>query len=508
MAGQNKRLFSTMIISGLSVIISYAINFLVTPYITENLGVEAYSFVSIANTAVNYASIITIALTAFIVRYISVSYHSNKMEEANEYYASSVAACGVLGVAILAIAALAISKLELLLHIPDTLVISVKILFIIVFLNFFVVTYSTPFSSSAYIKNRLDITGVVKVAAKILDALVVIVLFVLFPANVWYVAIGTLCSSVVMLIVNICLTRKLTPELSFNKKKASVSKVKNLAKNGVWNSLNQIGNVLNSGLDLIISNLMLTGIETGEIAIAKTIEAIFATLFQTISQPFQPILIKSYAKGNMDNFLKELSKAMRICGFFGAVSFAGFFALGKQYYMLWLPSQNADILHALTIITIFNYITDSILRPVYYVNTLTLKNKVPCFVTIAGGFLNVVSMYILLKYTNMGVYAVVITTAVIMVSINLVFNPLYAAKCLSVTPTFFYKILAKHIVSTTVMTLIFSMFCRAFIVTSWLKLVLSALVMSAVGVIIYVLLVCSGEEKKKIFDRIKGEIRK
>ena len=82
MAGQNKRLLYTMIISGMSVIISYAINFLVTPYITENLGVEAYSFVSIANTAVNYASIITIALTAFIVRYISVSYHSNKMKEA------------------------------------------------------------------------------------------------------------------------------------------------------------------------------------------------------------------------------------------------------------------------------------------------------------------------------------------------------------------------------------------------------------------------------------------
>lgn len=81
------------------------------------------------------------------------------MKEANEYYASSVVACGVLGVIILAIAGIAISKLELLLNIPETLVKSVKILFIVVFLNFFVVTFSTPFSSSAYIKNRLDITG-------------------------------------------------------------------------------------------------------------------------------------------------------------------------------------------------------------------------------------------------------------------------------------------------------------------------------------------------------------
>ena len=42
--------------------------------------------------------------------------------------------------------------------------------------------------------------GIVKVAAKILDAIIVIVLFVLFPANVWFVAIGTLCASIITMI--------------------------------------------------------------------------------------------------------------------------------------------------------------------------------------------------------------------------------------------------------------------------------------------------------------------
>ena len=179
----------------------------------------------------------------------------------------------------------------------------------------------------------------------------------------------------------------------------------------------------------------------------------------------------------MDDFLREMSKAMRICGFFGAVSFAGFFALGKQYYSLWLPSQNATMLHTLTMITIFNYITDSILRPVYYVNTLTLKNKTPCFVTIAGGFLNVASMYFLLKYTDMGAYAVVITTAVIMVAINMVFNPIYAAKCLSINPIFFYKILLKHIIATVAMVIVFSGLGKILAPTSWFKLIISALIM-------------------------------
>ena len=75
----NKRLIQTMLSSGLAVLIGYAINFTVTPYITENLGVDVYGFVSLANTFTSYAGIITLALTAFVVRYISVAYHENDM---------------------------------------------------------------------------------------------------------------------------------------------------------------------------------------------------------------------------------------------------------------------------------------------------------------------------------------------------------------------------------------------------------------------------------------------
>ena len=43
----NKRLIQTIIVSGLSVLIGYLINFFVTPYITSNIGMDAYGFVSI-----------------------------------------------------------------------------------------------------------------------------------------------------------------------------------------------------------------------------------------------------------------------------------------------------------------------------------------------------------------------------------------------------------------------------------------------------------------------------
>ena len=45
--------------------------------------------------------------------------------------------------------------------------------------------------------------------------------------------------------------------------------VKKLVLSGIWNSINSVGNLLNSGLDLWISNLMLSALEMGNLSIVK-----------------------------------------------------------------------------------------------------------------------------------------------------------------------------------------------------------------------------------------------
>ena len=198
-----KRLAQTIIISGLSVVIGYLINFFITPYITDNIGIDAYGFVSIANTTVTYATIITTALTAFIVRYISIAYHEGRKNDANKYFSSSLMACVILSVSIFAVMALVTLKLELFLNIPDRLVHSVKVLFILVYINFIITTVTTPYGAAAYIKNRLDITGMAKVIGHLCDAGVLLILFSLFKPEVWFVTIGKITTAVVLSLIHI-----------------------------------------------------------------------------------------------------------------------------------------------------------------------------------------------------------------------------------------------------------------------------------------------------------------
>lgn len=124
---------------------------------------------------------------------------------------------------------------------------------------------------------------------------------------------------------------------------------------GIWNSINSLGNTLNTGLDLLVSNMMLSALATGQLATVKTISTIFSTLYQLISNAFQPIRLKYYAEGNKRALITSFKTAIMLNGMISNIAFAGFWTFGSAYYKLWTPSQDIGVLQTVTIITIIGY---------------------------------------------------------------------------------------------------------------------------------------------------------
>lgn len=77
----SKAILLNIIWAVLAILVKYAINFLTTPYVTNNIGVEAYGFVSLANTFTSYIDLISIALNSFASRYIAIAYHQNDLKK-------------------------------------------------------------------------------------------------------------------------------------------------------------------------------------------------------------------------------------------------------------------------------------------------------------------------------------------------------------------------------------------------------------------------------------------
>lgn len=500
-----KRLLMTILTSGIATILSFLISFILTPYITNKLGVEAYGFVTLAKNFTQYATIITIALNSYAARYITVSYHNNDMEKAQEYISSVYYGDVAISAVIMIVAGGFILFLDRILNISLELVISVKLLFLFVFLGFVLTTVGTSYTAAAYIKNRLDIVGIFRSLSYIFEVMFYVVVFAFFTPEVWQVGVAICIAQLVIFGGNYYIYKKYTPELKIRRKSVSFNAIKKLVVNGIWNSINSLGNTLNSGLDLIVTNLWLSDLAMGQIAITKTISSIFMSFNQLLAQPFQPLLLKSYSDGNKSKLVSELKLSMKLTGLFSSIVFAGFFSLGKVFYALWIPGQDIDLIYVLTVITMMSSVIEGPVYPLYYIYTLTVKNKIPCIVTVIGGIFNVAGMAILVKYSSLGIYSIVLTTTVIMLFINLVTNPIYMTHCLKIEWFTFYPTLLRTIISCVCMTISFTLIAKTLNPNTWVSFVLTAILCGVIGCIIHLVFVFSRDEKSRILVIIKSK---
>lgn len=202
--------------------------------------------------------------------------------------------------------------------------------------------------------------------------------------------VGTLAAALVLFIGSYIFTKKAIPESKIKISKFSNNALKKLVMGGVWNSVNSMGNALNSGLDLLISDLLLSAVSMGQVSIAKTINNMLYTIYSTIAQPFQPTFLREYSENNKKVLIKELKYSMKVCGVLTNIVFAGFCTLGVAFYQLWIPTQDIHLVYRLTVLAMLPCITEGCMYPLYYVYTLTVKNKIPCFITIIGGVFTII----------------------------------------------------------------------------------------------------------------------
>ena len=134
---KGKRLIVTLMSSGMATAMSFVVSFFLTPFITNMLGTEAYGFVTLSKNFVSYAVIISTALDSYATRYIAMEYHKRDFDKANSYVSSAFYGDTIIASVILAIGVIFVLFIERFLNISPELIVSVKLLFLLVFVMIF-----------------------------------------------------------------------------------------------------------------------------------------------------------------------------------------------------------------------------------------------------------------------------------------------------------------------------------------------------------------------------------
>lgn len=488
-----------LVLSILGMFINYAISFLLTPYITEKIGTEAYGFVTLAKTVSNYGIVITGCLNAYAARFITLSFHKKDLSKATLFFSTVVISNFVLLILASLIDVIFVYKIQSFIYVSSDILVDVRILFAIDIFNYVFLALVNSFTVSLYICDRLDIVEGIKVIAYIVEAIMLFMLFSVFSPRVCYVGISMLISTIIIGVLNIVFYKRKTPELKISINSFSWKAFKELVLSGVWNSINSIGNLLNSGLDLWVTNLMLSTYCMGQLSIVKTISTIFSALVSLISRPFQPKLLYLYSKSDKKGLVVSFKNQMKLSSYFSNVLFAGLMVYGVLYYRLWTPTEDSSLLYNITVVTIIGFIFEGMVQPLFYSYTLTLKNRLPCIVTVISGLLNVLGMYLLLKYTNAGLFGVVGTTTVLGFITFGIFTPINVARVLDVKWFTFYDSIIQIIISALLMSVVLYQFSKIYMPSSWIGLILVAFSSAIICIPIHIICVFNiSQIKEKI----------
>ena len=504
---QNKQFVINTITTAVNLVIHFAISFFLTSYLVNAVGSTAYGFYGMANNVVNYALIVTNALNSLSARFIGIGVHNKDYKSAKMYYSSVFAGDLVFALIILLPSCFAIYNLEHLIHIPSELMPEVKLLFVIVFLNMCVNIVFSAFGCVYTIKNRLDVTAMLQLFSNIVKAIILIALYVILKPSIVYLGVATLIATLIIALGNLFFTRKYMPEIKLDIHFASLKGIKELVSSGVWSSLNQLSLTLLNGLDLLVANLLVSAEAMGILSIAGTIPGVISTFISSLSNMFTPKYLELYSHGDYPALLKEVKNSIRFMTVISVMPISFLIAFGIPFFKLWTPNTDIKMLYILSILIVLPSFSSGAINSVNYLYTVTNKIKWPAVILLITGIANVSIVFVCLKFTSLGVYAIAGVSAVIGFVRNYCFNAPYAAFCIKKPIYTFWPDMLKSLICLAFAVAVGTVINGLFKIDTWIKLILIGGVCTAFTGLIVSMAVLSKEQKHFVISKIKGVIQ-
>lgn len=498
-----RRHTSSNLISGFAVLTTnILINFFLSPYIVKNLGEEANGFVQLANNFIMYASLITIAMNSMGGRFISYNFYKKNEDEVNRLFSSLF--IGNIFIILLLIfpTAAFIVNMEDIIRISNVSVSDTKWLFLFAFLNFFAVQFVEVFNISAYVRNKLYISNAMSAIGKLLNALFLIGIFSICSARMYYVSLSAFSASLCLLYASCRMKRKIFKTAKLSLHYFDMKSIFRLLKSGIWNTVNQCGNILMTGLDLLLANLFISAGEMGVLSIAKVIPNVIFQIASTINTSFAPNLTIVYASQKKEALVKQIRSAMKISAILVSACIMLMCVFGKSFYMLWMPTVDAGRLNTLSFLTCMAYIPFAGPQVLYNVFTTTNKLSVNSITFLIGGVINCIAVYLLLKHTGMGIFAVAGVSSLIQILRNVSITVPYAAKVLGLKWNTFYRDVFLSVICCASSFLTGSAVKLVITPHSFTSLIAALILSGAMMILVNSLALLTKEEKKLVIQEI------
>lgn len=490
-------------------VINLGVSFFLVPHIVETINATAYGFVSLANDFVGYASIVTIALNALAGRYITINLHKKNYEEANKYFNSVTFANTIISGIMTIIAITFVVFMDRFLNIPRAILDDVRLLFIMIFTNFIISIITSNFSVATFTTNKLYKASLINIITQIVRCVLLIACYSFLPPKVWYIGLITLICTGIVSIANLVYLYKLTPELKFNIKYFNISYVKTLVKAGIWNTVTRVCSIINNGLDLLISNIMINSVAMGILSLPRNIHSIILNLFGSLGGIFAPKITISYANGKNHEIKNQISFSYKFLGVFSNTVLVVFMSFGLAFFRLWVPSQDSNLLYLIAVVSCSAMIIALPMEPFYNVHTALNKIKVPALASAGFSIITIVLEFIgLILTNNITIKLLIISSTSTLIGLFrvLFFLPMYTSYILGEKVTYFYPLIFRNTLGFIIALIVGLILNSLIVINNWLIFVIMCGILALIAFTITYFINFNKEEQNKFKNIVERKI--
>ena len=495
-----KRLFINLTAQIMAFAVNMGVSFIITPII-EEISTELTGFVGLANNFITCAQIVVSALNTMASRFITIHIHKKDEQQANEYF-SSVFYGNLMMACVFLIPMLTLIVFINKFQVPALYVTDIRILWFFLFANFFVSIVGSVFGVATYSRDRLDLNSVRTIQAELLRVAFLVTAYNFFPKYIWYIGVASLLHTTYLTISNIQFTKRLLPEIQIKKTYFRWKKVWELISLGLWNSLTRLSQVLLDELDILISNLFIGATAMSALSVAKTVPIAISGLMGTIVGVFSPQITIAYAKGDKKGLVEIIKSSNRIMIFMMSIPIAFVTAYGDIFFSLWATERDPHQMHILAMLGMGVLYVSMSIQVLYHVFIITKKVKANSIVMIVSGVLSTSIVFILLKTTNLGLYAIAGVSTALGLLRNLIFTPIYASKCLELKWTSFYGDIFTGLFSIASISLVGVASRFVFTIDSYLSLVGVGILVGIIALIMNFFVILKKSDRKIVLDKV------
>lgn len=504
-----KRVAINMTAQLLAFAVNMLLGFILVPII-DGMIPNSYGFTDIANKFVQAAQIVVSALNTMASRFITIQIHRGDKEEANQYFSSVFFANVLMALFFMVPAMFVVVYLGHIFQVPpEASLPDIQMLFFFIFVNFLISITTSVFGVAPYSKDRLELSSIATILGEVARLAVLFVSYFFFRPYLWYVGCASVASTLMQAAANLIFARRLLPDMKVKRKYFRWGKVKELVSLGAWNSVTRLGQLLLSGLDTSIANIMINAAAMTTVSISSQVPTVIVNLMGTIAGVFNPQMTIAYAKEDKKQLLDIIGSADRIMIFLISIPIAFLIVFGKAFFTLWIgKTQNPNQLYVLAILNIGTMCVSASIQVLYHVFLITKRVKLNSVVILLCGILTTTTVFVLLETTSLGVYAIVGTSMVFGILRNLVFTPIYAARCLKVRWYTFYGDIILGLVSIGTICLTVLPFQLLIEIDGWMKLFGVGIVAGILALGVNFFIVLRKNERKMVIDMAGKILRK